>query len=351
MSRSLRVGLVGLGWFGRMHLDGWSAVRGAKVVGVCDRDPHALAAVRPGAQGRFHRDAGSELSALPAELPRYQSLDQLLQSGVDLLDVVVTEDEHEGCVRAGLEAGADVLVEKPLALTLEAAEDLEGLARQTDRRLFVGQVLRFDARHVALWEAAQGHTLRHLSLARAFQVSAHDIYGRAHPAFNAAVHDIDLAVWLVGSAPARVHAFASHFFGREHPDCMDLILEWDGGLRAVIQNSWHLAPSCPYGFTFDCVVHAGDATLTLRSEPVLQVWSDTVEHPELYLWPRYGGSRAGALVAELQHVADCVRRGEESERVPLTQVLQVMATCQAAIDALASGRAEVPRLPTHRGRS
>jgi len=343
MSDLVRVGVVGLGWFGRTHLDAWSACRGAEVVGVCDRDPLALDPVRARAQERFHRDAGAERTSLPSDLPRFGSLEQLLEAGIDLLDVVVSEDEHEPCVRAGLASGVDVLVEKPLALTLDAAEDLVGLARRFDRRLFVGQVLRFDARHIALWEAAQGRDLRHLSLARAFQVSAHDVYGRTHPVLNAAVHDIDLAIWLTGRAPERVSAFASHFLGREHPDCLDLVLEWDGGLRAVVQNGWHLTPSCPYGFTFDCVVQASDATFTLRNEPVLQAWTETVQYPEIFLWPRYAGIRAGALVAELQHVADCVHRGEASERMPLAQVLNVMATCQAAIDALEAGTSQAPR--------
>ncbi|WP_084470239.1 Gfo/Idh/MocA family protein [Amycolatopsis benzoatilytica] len=340
----VRVGVIGLGWFGRVHVDAWASVRGADLVGVCDRDPSAFAPDSAAAQAEFHADAGADgTPSIPADVQRHGSVDDLLASGIDLLDVVVTEDEHANCARAALESGVDVVVEKPLALTLNEAAELVALAERQGRRIYVGQVLRFDPRHIALAEAVHGKTLRHLSLSRHFQTSAHDVYGRAHPVLNAAVHDIDLAIWLAGRAPDRVSAFASHFLDRPNPDCLDLVLEWNDGLRAVVQNSWHLAPTCPYGFVFDCTVHAVEGTYMVRNEPVVQEWSaTTVTAPELFFWPRYAGARRGALVAELQYVADCVTRGVPSDRVPLRDALQVMSTCQAAMDALKTGRPQSP---------
>jgi predicted dehydrogenase len=271
----------------------------------------------------------------------------LLAAGVDLLDVVVTEDQHQSCVRAGLSAGADIVVEKPLALDLDAAVGLVQLADRLGRRIYVGQVLRFDPRHVALAEMVYGRRLYHLSMARHFQTVAHDVYGRVHPVLNAAVHDIDLAVWLTGRAPDWITAFASHHLNRAHPDAVDLVLEWTGGPRAVIQNTWHLAASCPYGFTFDCTIHTDGGTYTARNEPVLQEWTtDRVTAPELFFWPRHAGARGGALVAELQHFAECAAAGKASSRVPLSDVLAVMSTCQAAMNAVETGSPEPVRQPS-----
>ncbi|WP_157756724.1 Gfo/Idh/MocA family protein [Plantactinospora sp. KBS50] len=340
----LRVGVVGLGWFGRIHLDAWAAVRGAAVVGVCDRDPAVFEVAQEAAQSGFHADAGgSARPAIGPQVRRCTSLSDLLHQGIDLLDVVVTEEEHAACVRAALAAGVDVVVEKPLATGLDAAVELAATAARQGRHIYAGQVLRFDPRHVALAELVRGQPLRHMSLSRHFQTRAHDVYGRAHPVLNASVHDIDLSVWLAGRAPERVSAYGSYFLGREHPDCVDLVLEWDGGLRAVIQNSWHLAASCPYGFVFDAVVHAAGASYTLRSEPVLQEWSERAAvSPELFFWPRYADQRQGALVAELQHFTDCAAAGVPSPRVPLADVLAVMSTCEAAMTALRTGGPVVP---------
>lgn len=342
----VRVGVVGLGWFGRTHLDAWASVRGATVVGVCDRDPDALRGDINHAQQDFHSDAGGgQVSTTAPAVAQHASLDALLDSGIDLLDVVVTEDQHEACVRTALEAGVDVVVEKPLALDATAATELIRTADRLGRHIYVGQVLRFDPRHVALAELVRGSELRHLSLTRNFQTSAHGVYGRTHPVLNAAVHDIDLAVWLVGRAPDRVAAYASHFLERIHPDVVDLVLEWEGGVRAVVQNSWHLPPTCPFGFTFDCTVQAVDGTYIVRSEPVVQAWSaEGVTSPELFFWPRYAGARRGALVEQLQHFADCAAGHRPSHRVPLTDVVAVMNTCQAAMEALSTGQSQpVPK--------
>lgn len=341
----VQVGVAGMGWFGRTHLDAWASVHGATVLGVCDRDPAALRPHVEHAQTDFHTDSGGDQAPdIRPDVSRYSTIAELLASGIDLLDVVVTEPEHETCVRAALVAGVDVVVEKPLALTLDAAVDLVDLAERLGRRIYVSQVLRFDPRHVALADSVRGQRLRHLSMSRHFQTTAHDVYGRVHPVLNAAVHDIDLAVWLAGGTPDRVTAFASHHLGREHPDVVDLVLEWDGGLRAVIQNSWHLASSCPYGFTFDCVVHASDGTYQIRNEPVLHAWTaNAVTAPEMFLWPRLAGVRAGALVAELQHFSECATRGEPSARVPLVDALAVMGTCQAALAAIESGTSQPVR--------
>jgi predicted dehydrogenase len=347
----VRVGVAGMGWFGRTHLDAWTSVHGATVVGVCDRDPAALRPHADHAQADFHTDSGGDQAPeIRDDLSRYGTVAELLASGIDLLDVVVTEPEHETCVRAALEAGVDVIVEKPLALTLDAAVELVDVAKRLGRRIYVGHVLRFDPRHVALAESVRGQRIHHLSMARHFQTTAHDVYGRVHPVLNAAVHDIDLAVWLAGGAPDRVTAFASHHLGREHPDVLDLVLEWDGGPRAVIQSSWHLAASCPYGFMFDCVVHASDGTYLVRNEPVLQAWTtNAVTAPEMFLWPRQAGARAGALVAELQHFSECAARGEASARVPLADALAVMGTCQAALAAIESGSSHPVRREVRRG--
>lgn len=345
----LRVGIVGLGWFGQIHLDAWASVPGATVVGLCDTDAGALEPGRTRSQDGFHvAPGGPSASCGLEEVPVYRCLDDLLAAGVDLLDVVTSEDGHDACARQGLGAGADVVTEKPVTLALASTVDLFDLAARSERNLYVGHVLRFDPRFVTLAEEVRGRTLRHMSLARVFQPAAHQVYGRVHPGLNAAVHDVDLAVWLAGGPPRKVTTFASSFLCGRYPDTLDVVLEWDHGLRAVVHNSWHLAPSCPYGFVFDCRVEADGATHRVRNEPVVESWTDAgVAAPELFFWPRYGDARHGALVDELRHFAECARQGRPSDRVPTRDVVAVMRTIQAALDAEATGEPQYLTEPVH----
>jgi predicted dehydrogenase len=75
-----------------------------------------------------------------------------------------------------------------------------------------------------------------------------------------------------------------------------------------------------------------------------------VNSPELFFWPRIADSRSGALVAELQHFAECSARNEESSRVPLSDVLAVMSVGQAAMDAIETGRPQQVRHQQRRTR-
>lgn len=332
----VRVGQVGLGWFGRIHASAWLAVPEVELVGVCDRDPTMLApGVHHAAQSSFHIDAAEIDLVLPDSVERHLDLDDLLASGIDVLDVVADEVEHAALVRRGLESGVHVVVEKPVALTAREVRELVALAERQDRHLYAGQVLRFDTRNVCVAGHLRRSELRHLSLQRNFQRSAHDVYGRVHPVFGAMVHDIDLAHWYVGRRPAAVSAFGSSFFGQPHPDVLDVVLHWDNGLRAVIQNSWHLAPSCPYGFEFECKVQSDSATLVIRNEPDVQVWNtDGVAFPEMHLWPSSYGQRTGALRVELEHFARCATAGRPSDRVPLEQVVWTAEVAEAVLAAL-----------------
>jgi predicted dehydrogenase len=332
----LRLGQVGLGWFGGIHLQTWSGIEGVHIVGACDRDPDRLTiSGSQSPQDEFHVTSGNaEPVRLPPTAITTDDLDELLALGLDVLDVVVSEDAHSECVRRGLEAGVDVIVEKPLALTHSEAQSLCGLARETGRNLYVGHIMRFDPRAMTAAAVIAGHDLRHLSMHRNFQRSAHDVYGRTHPIHTAAIHDLDLALWYVGRPPRAVSSFASWFLERETPDVVDIVLHWEHGLRAVIQNSWHLAAGCPYGFEFECKVQTSDETVVVRNQLDVEVWdATTARSPELFFWPYLDQARRGALRSELEHFATCARNQLPSDRVPLEQVLWLMEVAEAAIEA------------------
>lgn len=341
----VRVGQVGLGWFGVIHQQVWSEVPGIEMVGVCDTDPAALAGkAGPRAQDQFHVLTSSPSRADDTARPmlRTPDLDELLAAGIDVLDVVVTEANHAACCRLALESGVDVIVEKPLALTSDEAEDLFALAERNGRNIYVGHVLRFDPRYVAMRQAYGGGELRHLSFERHFQASALDVYGRVHPVLAAAIHDVDVAVWWLDRQPDRVAAFGGYACGRVFPDTLTIVLRWDNGPMAVIQNSWHLAPENPYGFVYSATIQAVNQTLVTRNEPDVWIWGPGhAMSPDLFLWPDFAGVRSGALAAELTHFTQCVAQKNSSYRVPVDHVRMVARVSDAVMASLANNGIEV----------
>lgn len=335
--KTIRVGIAGYGWFGRIHAETWRSLPNVELVAICDADASAHSSNGTRAQDAFHVAAGS--SAASSNGTPYQAFTDvrtmIAESSLDLLDVVVPEAAHFEVAKVGLEAGLDVFVEKPFVTTKVESEALLQLAQTYHANIHIGHVLRFDSRYQALIRALHDNRrdLLSMSLSRNFQESAHSVYGRTHPFFSACIHDIDVALWATGARPTRATAITRRFLGKQHPDVLIGLLEWESGTTAVIQNAWHLSKRCPYGFTFESSFLAQGTTYTIRNVTDLEIWSDDAgaKSPELFFWPEHDGERGGALRAELAYVADCVAGRNPSGRVPLADVHAAICIAEALI--------------------
>jgi myo-inositol 2-dehydrogenase/D-chiro-inositol 1-dehydrogenase len=124
---TLRFGLIGYGLFGRHHARAIAQAPGATLAAIACRSPETAEAAR-----KDWPDAAVELD--------YRAL--LSRRDIDAVDIVVPNDLHEEIGVAALEAGKDVLLEKPLAPTLAACDRLIETARRTGRVLSIGHELR-----------------------------------------------------------------------------------------------------------------------------------------------------------------------------------------------------------------
>lgn len=325
--KQLRIGLVGLGYFGQVHYEVLSALDGVEVVAVSEIDPK-----------RF------EQYPLPPSVARYHDAPKMLaEKEFDVLDVVATEEVHYELVRQGLKAGREVIVEKPFTQSSEHARDLIETASRSGLHLYVGQILRFDARYRMLRDSLQTkrQPIRHISLQRHFTAQDHVIYGRIDPFLVSCVHDIDLAIYLCERPVRRVYASTKAWLGRANPDVAIGILEWEDGLRAVMQNVWHLNGG-PWGDDMETKVFADGTTYVVRNEPVLQSWEPEAKLsvPEFFYWPVVAGERRGAIYEELRHFIQCIRQGIATPIVPLDEIQNGIDTAQALIRSARSGQVE-----------
>lgn len=136
-TRRLRMAIVGCGFMGRRHLSGYAALHRAgldtvEVAAVMDLDPAAA-----------ERAADLAAGLLGRRPLVHTTLDDLLvDPAVDALDVVTEPRTHHSIVVAALEAGRDVLCEKPLALTVRTGRTMVEAARQTGRTLATAENYR-----------------------------------------------------------------------------------------------------------------------------------------------------------------------------------------------------------------
>lgn len=148
----IRIGIVGIGFMGWTHFaastkisaagkPGASKLKGGAVTAVCARSPKKLAGDWTDIQGNFG-PPGPKLDL--TKISAYDDYKELLRDpDIDLVDICLPNDQHEAVALAALAAGKHVLVEKPIAVDLKAADRMVAAAKKHDRMLMVAHVLPF----------------------------------------------------------------------------------------------------------------------------------------------------------------------------------------------------------------
>lgn len=141
-----RIALVGYGFMGRTHCAAWKKCRGARLVAVCVRHPERISQKVVG-----NIKGATANSSLPPQTVVYDNFDMMLAAGgFDAVDITTPTPTHADLAVRAMEAGYDVLCEKPIALTLREADRMLAVARRTGRMLCVAHCVRFFPEYAAL---------------------------------------------------------------------------------------------------------------------------------------------------------------------------------------------------------
>lgn len=200
---TLRAGVIGIGAMGRHHARVLRELDGVELVAVAD----------PGGD-RFGAAPGYEIGS---------SVDDLIAAKLDMAVVAVPTAFHEEVAVALAGAGVATMIEKPVAVSVAAAEKVRDAFRSAGVFACVGHVERFNPAIAELRKRIQAGALGEI-----YQVST----DRHNPFPNRiadvgvvkdlATHDINTAQWIAGSDYVSVAAHTAYRAGREHEDMVSV---------------------------------------------------------------------------------------------------------------------------------
>jgi len=222
-TRTLRVGVIGVGRMGRHHARKYAQLAaktadqpgGVKLVAVVDRD-----------EGR------REAVADECKCQAFADERALLDLGLDAVSIAVPTVYHLGCAAPMLEAGIACLIEKPLASDVAEAQKLVDLARTYGTILMVGHIERFNPAVVALQRAQEadvaaggtGIVPRFIEVHRVSPMTFRSV--DVSVVMDMMIHDLDVVLWLMGgSEPTSVSASGVAVL-TEHEDVCNARLEF-----------------------------------------------------------------------------------------------------------------------------
>ncbi|MCU1306643.1 MAG: oxidoreductase [Acidobacteriaceae bacterium] len=215
-----RVAVIGVGAFGRNHARVYSELQKqgepVELAAVCDANPERAAEL-----------------AMEFKTQAFTSLDQLISKAkIDAATVAVPTVHHLNVARTLMEAGIDVLIEKPLATSLPEADDLIRIARQRQRVAMVGHLERFNPAVLATFPLITQPMFFEVHRLSIFSPRALDV----DVVLDLMIHDLDVVLSMVNSPVKEVRAVGLPIVSSK-VDIANVRLEFDSGCVANLTAS------------------------------------------------------------------------------------------------------------------
>ncbi len=317
--KDLRVGVVGVGVMGSNHARVFSELPGVQLVGVVEPDK---------AQAEF---VGGALGC--ATVP---TVDALLDLGVDAVSIAAPTHLHRDIALACISRGVHVLVEKPVATTVEEGRDIIAAAHHAGVTLMVGHVERFNPAVQAIKDAIKGEDILSISITRVGPFPPR--MSNVGVVIDLAVHDIDLISWFTGSQIVDVQPQLSSVRA-EREDIALLQFRTASGVLAQINTNW-LTP-----FKARTVHIATKRKYVIGDLLTRQVTECFGFQPDgSYSMRHLSVGHSEPLRSELTAFVKAIRNGEE----PAVSGEAGVASLEIAIRCLGSRADETPRKSTRR---
>lgn len=243
---------------------------------------------------------------------------------------------HYEMAKAALEAGKDVLVEKPLAIDVRHGEELVLLANTMGRILMVGHILRYHPAILKLHQLIHDGTLGKINYLYSNRLNIGKIRTEENILWSFAPHDISVMLSLLNEMPSRVSCRGGAWLNHDVFDVTLSHFDFPSGVQAHIFVSW-LHP-------------VKEQRLVVVGSEKMAVFDDTADH-KLVLYPhkvewrnrvptavKANGevvdlTNREPLQAECQHFLDCIesRTSPVSDGAEGLRVLRVLDACQRAL--------------------
>lgn len=218
-----RVAVVGVGSMGRNHVRVYNELPEAELVAVVDSNPATAECL-----GRQYR------------IPAYHDFHVMLEKEhPEAVSVVVPTSEHFTVTKEILEAGCHVLVEKPIAATLDDAEELICTADKLNRILVVGHIERFNPAIIELKRRLVAGELGQI-----FQIYARRLgpfpmrISDVGVVMDLAPHDLDIMRYLTGSEVTQIYAQTKHQLHTNQDDLFVGIINFKDATLGLLEINW-----------------------------------------------------------------------------------------------------------------
>ena len=305
MAEDCGFGVIGTGVWGETHLMAYSTHPGVRLACICDLNEELV------------RQRAEQYGA-QSWTTSYEEL--LARDDIAAVSIVTPDFLHREIAIAAANAGKHILIEKPMATTVEDCQAMIDAAKAAGVKLMVDFHNRWNP---AMWNVHQAIANGEVGEPQMLSLRLNDtIYvptgmlswgGKSTVVWFLGSHSVDLVRWFFNDEVKRVYSVSRSrvlkAWGLDTPDFFHTILELEGGGVAHVENCWIMSEQLPTVFDFKLELCASDGTLLadVSSHRMVQQYNakgatypDVIGATTIQGWPN------GFAINSIRHFADCV---------------------------------------------
>ncbi|MFH1707797.1 MAG: Gfo/Idh/MocA family oxidoreductase [Planctomycetota bacterium] len=333
--KKLKVGVVGLGFMGKMHFDVYSNNPLSEVKFICDTDKKKLAGDWSAIGGNIKGAGGKKLDL--SKIRMTADFAELLKSDLDIIDVCLPTYLHSKFAVAALKAGKNCFCEKPVGIDIADAKKIASAAAKARRTLQVGQCIRFWPEYAALKELVARRIYGRVKAATFTRLSPTPTWSWSNwlmdakksgaAALDLHIHDTDFVNYVFGM-PNAVTSRGSSLMtkGVDH-----IVTNYEYGNGAVImaEGGWMGKPAFPFRMTFQAHFEKASVEFSHNGFKAYLPGGKVVD------LPRKAGD---GYSLELDYFLKCIAAGKKPQVVTPADAVEAVEICMAEIKSVKTGR-------------
>ncbi len=330
---TVRVGLVGLGFMGRMHLAAYGKIKDAEVVAIADQDERRASGDLAGGWGNI--DGGIERLDMTCVTGTTDWKRLIALDDVDVVDICLPTPAHDEVATAALAAGKHVLCEKPLALTSQATARIVEAANSSKGMFMPAMCIRFWPQWHWLKEQVESRIYGRLLGLRIERVSAppagwfRDGAMSGGSLLDLHIHDTDYVYYLLGKPNSVFSRGYSQYSGL--PDHIMTQYIYEGGPSLVSAEGGWLGEGYPFAMRFLANFENATVDYDCTRDDDLQVFAGEDQQVNIKL-------EGDGYEAEIEYFIECVKNGTPPTRVTPEDALVSIRIAEAEARSIETGQ-------------
>lgn len=219
----IRVGIVGLGYWGPNLVRCFSELPDCTLAAVCDQSEDQL----------------SKISGRYPDVACFDDFDQLIDSGsIDAMVLATPTKTHYSLAARALSKGIHVFVEKPLAETSDQCRQLIDMAEANSAVLFVGHVFLHSSPVLQLRQLIEDGELGRINYISSRRLNLGPVRQDVSALFDLATHDISMMLYFLNERPERVSCTGIDLLKPGNHDVVNLTMHFPENRMGMIHVSW-----------------------------------------------------------------------------------------------------------------